>query len=48
VLLGGLSDSVFALAVYDDGGGADLFAGGEFTLSDTKPASRIARWLGCP
>jgi hypothetical protein len=36
------ADFVFALASYDDGGGAQLYAGGTFT----HPTSRIARWDG--
>jgi hypothetical protein len=36
--------SVLALAVYDGGNGADLYAGGDFVLS--SGANRIARWNG--
>lgn len=45
---GGLNGTVFALAVYDDGlgGGAQLYAGGLFTLADGLPAQRLARWDG--
>jgi trimeric autotransporter adhesin len=44
----GLNDSVFALAIFDDGsgGGPALYTGGEFTLVDGVPAIRIAKWNG--
>jgi hypothetical protein len=35
-----------ALTVFDDGGGAALFAGGDFTFAGGNPANRIARWSG--
>jgi hypothetical protein len=38
--------AVVALAVYDDGGGPALYAGGSFTSAGGVPASRIARWDG--
>jgi len=44
--LGGFSPAVFALAVYDDGGGPGLYAGGEFDDAGGVAASNIARWDG--
>ena len=38
--------SVTALAVFDDGTGPALFAGGSFGAAGGVPASRIARWNG--
>src|SRR6185436_15833401 len=38
--------SVNALAVYDDGGGPALYAGGSFTSAGGVPASCIAKWDG--
>lgn len=40
----GLAPSVRALAVYDDGGGPALFAGGEFTSLGGVPLARLAKW----
>jgi len=40
------TSSVRALAVFDDGGGSDLYAGGDFTTAGGGAASRIARWDG--
>ena len=37
---------VYALAVFDDGRGPALYAGGPFTSAGGEPASRIARWDG--
>jgi hypothetical protein len=37
---------VYALAVYDDGAGPALYAGGTFTLAGGAPASCIAKWNG--
>jgi len=37
---------VFALAVFDDGGGPALYAGGAFTNAGGVAASHIARWDG--
>lgn len=37
---------VRALAVFDDGGGAALYAGGSFTLAEGAAVARIARWDG--
>jgi len=47
----GLTDTnpapyVFALNVYDDGGGPDLYAGGVFTAAGGVSASNIAQWNG--
>ena len=44
--LGADSQMVYDLAVFDDGAGAALFAGGSFTTADGTPASRVARWNG--
>lgn len=35
---------VFALTVFDDGGGPALLAGGEFTVAGGAPANSIAKW----
>ncbi|MAG56981.1 MAG: hypothetical protein CMJ83_11860 [Planctomycetes bacterium] len=43
---GGADSLVRALAVFDDGTGTALFAGGEFTVVGGVPANRIARWDG--
>ena len=37
---------VSALRVYDDGGGAALYVGGEFDLAGGAPALGLARWNG--
>ena len=37
---------VFALTVFDDGGGAALYAGGEFTTAIDSGDSFLAKW-GC-
>lgn len=37
---------VNALAVYDDGGGPDLYAAGDFVLAGGVSANHIARWDG--
>jgi hypothetical protein len=42
----GLNGAVLALAVFDDGSGPALYAGGEFTEAGGQPAGRIARWDG--
>lgn len=44
----GLNGTVNALTSFDDGrgGGAELFAGGNFTTAGGEEASRIARWNG--
>src|SRR5262245_36393918 len=38
--------TVFALAVYDDGSGPALYAGGNFTTAGGAAASRVAKWNG--
>ena len=38
--------AVCALAVFDDGGGPALFAGGTFTTAGGVPAAAIAKWDG--
>ena len=46
-LAGGLTTTVYALSVFDDGSGPALYAGGNFTGTFAGlPASRIARWNG--
>jgi len=42
----GGSQGVFALAVFDDGDGAALYAGGHFFTAGSVAASRIAKWDG--
>jgi hypothetical protein len=37
---------VYALEVFDDGGGPRLYAGGQFTEAGGAPVSRVARWDG--
>lgn len=37
---------VFALAVFDDGGGPALYAGGDFHTAGGVPAGHIAKWDG--
>lgn len=44
--MGGSTGTVYALTVFDDGGGAALYAGGSFASAGGVPASRIARWDG--
>lgn len=41
-----LNSVVRALAVFDDGNGPALYAGGDFTAAGQKVASRVARWDG--
>ncbi len=41
-----LDRKVRALEVYDDGSGAALYAGGDFTTAGGEPVGRIARWDG--
>ena len=43
---GALNAPVRALAVYDEGAGPSLFAGGDFGLADGLTAFAIARWDG--
>lgn len=45
-LSGGGVPVVFALAVYDDGGGDRLYAAGRFSSTGTGAVSHIARWNG--
>ncbi|MCP5117835.1 MAG: hypothetical protein GY953_44010, partial [bacterium] len=42
----GLSGDVRAFAVYDDGSGSALYAGGHFAIAGGGLASRIAKWDG--
>lgn len=44
--VGGTTSAVSALAVFDDGTGPALYAGGLFTSAGGTPASNIARWDG--
>ena len=44
--LPGSGNGVLALAVFDDGGGEALYAGGEFTLAGDDVVNRIAKWDG--
>ena len=37
---------IYALAVFDDGTGPHLYAGGSFTIANGSVADRIARWNG--
>jgi hypothetical protein len=45
-LAGGVGSLVRALAVYDDGGGPALYAGGEFRTASGVRAEGIAKWDG--
>lgn len=42
----GLNNAVNALAVFDDGSGPALYAGGRFTTAGSIAANRIAKWNG--
>lgn len=42
----GLNSTVYALEVFDDGGGPALYVGGEFTNADGLHARNIAKWDG--
>jgi len=42
----GLNGFVYALAVFDDGSGPALYAGGRFNKSEGSPVNLIARWDG--
>lgn len=42
----GANGAVLALATYDDGGGAKLYAGGAFTRMGRTNIARLARWDG--
>lgn len=37
---------ILALAVFDDGSGPALYAGGNFTTAGTSPANHVAKWNG--
>jgi len=43
---GGVFPAVYSLAVFDDGSGPALYAGGAFTLAGGVPANRVAKWDG--
>jgi hypothetical protein len=43
---GGMDTQVTTLAVYDDGSGAAIYAGGQFQVADGMPAAHIAKWNG--
>ena len=40
----GTNDQVNALAVFDDGGGEALYAGGHFTQAGGVAATKVAKW----
>ncbi|MFG0283294.1 MAG: hypothetical protein ACF8R7_02635 [Phycisphaerales bacterium JB039] len=42
----GVDGEIKAMAVYDDGGGPALYAGGAFAMAGGTPAANIARWDG--
>jgi hypothetical protein len=42
----GTNYSIYAMTVFDDGGGPALYLGGEFDNAGGQPARRIARWDG--
>ena len=44
--LPGVNDTLYALAVFDDGTGQALYAGGWFTTAGGGEANRIAKWDG--
>jgi hypothetical protein len=44
--IGGNFPVVYALAVFDDGTGPALYAGGDFTTAGSAPAARVAKWNG--
>jgi hypothetical protein len=44
--LTGLGNQVHSLAVFDDGTGEALYAGGSFTIAGGLPANNIAKWNG--
>ncbi|MCP4662397.1 MAG: hypothetical protein GY856_43925, partial [bacterium] len=43
---GGMSNEIRSLAVYDDGSGAALYAGGDFNVAGSVTANNIAKWDG--
>jgi len=42
----GLNGAAHTLVAFDDGGGAALYAGGDFTTADGITVNRVARWDG--
>ena len=44
--LGSVVDGVNTLAVFDDGSGPALYAGGDFTNAGGVPANNVAKWNG--
>jgi hypothetical protein len=44
--LDGLGSTVYTMAIYDDGTGDALYAGGAFRIATGGPAERIAKWNG--
>jgi hypothetical protein len=44
--LSGFSPAIFGMAVFDDGSGAALFAGGRFDSINGQPIPGLARWNG--
>jgi len=40
----GMNGGVSALAAFDDGSGATLYAGGDFTTAGGQPSGKIAAW----
>ena len=42
----GLNGTVWNSVVFDDGNGAALYVGGDFTLAGGVPANRVAKWDG--
>ncbi len=45
-MLGGFLESISSLAVFDDGGGPALYAGGRFDIAGDVAAKNIAKWDG--
>jgi hypothetical protein len=46
--MGGVSPLVYALTVFDDGGGEALYAGGRFTIAGGNVSGYIAQWICDP
>ncbi|MBL9120311.1 MAG: thrombospondin type 3 repeat-containing protein [Phycisphaerae bacterium] len=42
----GVNGNVYALAIFDDGSGPALYAGGAFSVAGKTTASHIAKWTG--
>ncbi len=42
----GIDGVVYSLAVYDDGNGANLYAGGDFMSADGATVNHLAKWNG--